>query len=122
MNCPPSKRPMKCEVLLCVLCLQLVQVEEDVLLKSGEIRVLRDSLRAAQQEVEAQRLKQVQVLTQQQQQQSSREKELLKKVQSLESELQFKGAEINDMRTPTDSITLITHVLRLKRSDRDRCD
>lgn len=78
---------------------KLEQVEEDIVLKSGEIRVLRDSLRAAQQDAETHRLKQVQVQTQIQKEQSHREKELLKKVQSLESELQFKEAEIHDMKS-----------------------
>ncbi|KAJ0002664.1 hypothetical protein NQD34_007813 [Periophthalmus magnuspinnatus] len=78
---------------------KLEQVEEDMLLKSGEIRVLRDSLRAAQQEAETQRLKIVQVQTHHQREQSQREKELLKKVQSLESQLQFKEAELNDARS-----------------------
>ncbi|XP_072288769.1 ATR-interacting protein [Eucyclogobius newberryi] len=78
---------------------KLAEVEEDVLLKSGEIKVLRDSLRSAQHQVETQRLKQIQVQDQQQKEQSLREKELLKKLQSLESQLQFKEAELNDMRS-----------------------
>lgn len=78
---------------------KLQEMEEDVVLKSGEIRVLRDSLRAAQHEAETHKLKQVQLQTQQQQEQSNREKDLLKKVQSLESQLQFKEAELNDMRS-----------------------
>ncbi|KAM7422027.1 hypothetical protein PAMA_010215 [Pampus argenteus] len=78
---------------------KLKEVEEEIVLKSGEIRVLRDSLKAAQQEKEAQRLNQMLLETQRQKEQSDKEKELNKKVQSLQSELQFKEAEINEMKT-----------------------
>lgn len=59
---------------------KLQEVEEDIVMKSGEIRVLRDSLRAAQQEAETQRQKQIQIQSQHQHDQSLKEKELLKKV------------------------------------------
>ncbi|XP_005811881.1 ATR-interacting protein isoform X1 [Xiphophorus maculatus] len=78
---------------------KLNEVEEEILLKSGEIRVLRDSLKAVQQEKETQRQNQVLLETQRQREQSDREKELNKKVLSLQSELQFKEAEINEMKT-----------------------
>ncbi|XP_047203407.1 ATR-interacting protein isoform X1 [Girardinichthys multiradiatus] len=78
---------------------KLKEVEEEILLKSGEIRVLRDSLKSAQQEKEAQRQNQILLETQRQKEQSDREKELNRKVQSLQSELQFKEAEINEMKT-----------------------
>lgn len=51
-------------------------------MKSGEIRVLRDSLKGAQQEKEAQRQNQILLETQRQREQSDREKELNKKVRS----------------------------------------
>uniref|UniRef100_A0A8D3E3L8 ATR-interacting protein n=1 Tax=Scophthalmus maximus TaxID=52904 RepID=A0A8D3E3L8_SCOMX len=76
----------------------LKELEEQIVLKSGEIRVLRDSLRAAQLEKEAQRQKQILLETQRQKETSDREKELNRKVQSLQSELQFKEAEINGMK------------------------
>ncbi|XP_028302964.1 ATR-interacting protein [Gouania willdenowi] len=78
---------------------KLKEVEDEILLKSGEIRVLRDSLKAAQQDKEAQRQNQILLDTQRKTEQSEREKELNKKVQSLQSELQFKEAEINDIKT-----------------------
>ncbi|XP_068578233.1 ATR-interacting protein isoform X2 [Cebidichthys violaceus] len=78
---------------------KLKEVEEDIVLKSGEIRVLRDSLKGAQQEKETQRQNQILLETQRQREQSDREKELNKKVQSLQSELQFKEAEIIEMKT-----------------------
>lgn len=78
---------------------KLKEVEEEIVFKSGEIRVLRDSLKAAQQEKEAQRQNQSLLDTQRQKEFSDREKELNRKVQSLQSELQFKEAEINEMKT-----------------------
>lgn len=78
---------------------KLAEAEEEVLLKSGEIQVLRDSLRSAQLQNEAHRLRQVQDQNQAQLDQSNRERELSKKVQSLESQLQFKDAEINELRS-----------------------
>ncbi|RVE72617.1 hypothetical protein OJAV_G00039230 [Oryzias javanicus] len=78
---------------------KLKEVEEEILLKSGEIRVLRDSLKTAQQEKEAQRQNQALLEAQRQNEQSQREKELSRKVQSLQAELQFKEAEINEMKT-----------------------
>lgn len=78
---------------------KLKEVEEEIVLKSGEIRVLRDSLIGAQQEKEAQRQNQILLETQRQREQSDREKELNRKVQSLQSELQFKEAEIIEIKT-----------------------
>ncbi|XP_054473032.1 ATR-interacting protein [Anoplopoma fimbria] len=78
---------------------KLKEVEEEIVLKSGEIRVLRDSLKGAQQEKETQRQNQILLETQKQREQSDREKELNRKVQSLQSELQFKEAEIIEMKT-----------------------
>ncbi|XP_049428322.1 ATR-interacting protein isoform X1 [Epinephelus fuscoguttatus] len=78
---------------------KLKEVEEEIVLKNGEIRVLRDSLKGAQQEKETQRQNQIQLEIQRQKEQSDREKELNRKVQSLQSELQFKEAEINEIKT-----------------------
>ncbi|XP_029908458.1 ATR-interacting protein isoform X3 [Myripristis murdjan] len=82
---------------------KLQQLEEDVVLKSGEVRVLRDALRAAQQEKEAQRQEQLLLQRDRQREQSDREKELSRKVQSLQSELQFKEAEMNEMKSKVHS-------------------
>ncbi|XP_060926081.1 ATR-interacting protein [Limanda limanda] len=78
---------------------KLKEVEDEIVSKSGEIRVLRDSLKSAQQEKEKQRENQMLQETQRQKEQSDKEKELNKKVQSLRCELQFKEAEINEMKT-----------------------
>lgn len=50
------------------------------MLKNGEIHVLRDSLKAAHHEKEAQKQNQILLDTQRQKEQSDREKELNKKV------------------------------------------
>uniref|UniRef100_A0A4W5RCE2 Uncharacterized protein n=1 Tax=Hucho hucho TaxID=62062 RepID=A0A4W5RCE2_9TELE len=78
---------------------KLKEVEEEILMKNGEIRVLRDSLRVAQQEKEAQRQAQLLLEREKRDTQSEKEKELSKKVQSLLSELHFKEAEMNEMKT-----------------------
>ncbi|XP_077429678.1 ATR-interacting protein [Vanacampus margaritifer] len=78
---------------------KLKEVEEEIVSKNGEIRVLRDSLRGAQQEKETQRQALALLEKQKQREQSDKEKELSKKVQSLQSELQFKEAEINEMKS-----------------------
>ncbi|KAI7791201.1 ATR-interacting protein [Triplophysa rosa] len=77
---------------------KLKEVEEEILMKNGEIRVLRDSLRLANQEKDQQRQAQLALEREKAQAQSEREKELTKKVQSLQSDLHFKEAEMNEMR------------------------
>ncbi|XP_061748040.1 ATR-interacting protein isoform X2 [Nerophis ophidion] len=75
------------------------KLEEEIVLKTGEIGVLRDSLRGVQQEKEVLRQNLVLLEAQKQREQSDREKELNKKVQSLRTELQFKESEINEMKS-----------------------
>ncbi|XP_056614846.1 ATR-interacting protein isoform X2 [Triplophysa dalaica] len=77
---------------------KLREVEDEILMKNGEIRVLRDSLRLANQEKDQQRQAQMALEREKAQAQSEREKELTKKVQSLQSDLHFKEAEMNEMR------------------------
>ncbi|KAM9813877.1 ATR-interacting protein [Neosynchiropus ocellatus] len=94
---------------------KLKEVEDEIILKSGEIRVLRDSLKAAQQEKDTQRQSHEVLEKQRQKEQSDKEKELNRKVQSLKSELQFKEAEINEMRTKlhsTDKMKTASPLLR----------
>nr|XP_061814226.1 ATR-interacting protein-like [Nerophis lumbriciformis] len=78
---------------------KLKEVEEEIVSKNGEIRMLRDSLKGAQQEKETQRQTLALLEKQKEREQSEKEKELSKKVQSLQSELQFKEAEINEMKS-----------------------
>ncbi|XP_056130796.1 ATR-interacting protein [Lampris incognitus] len=99
------------------LKLKLKEVENEMLVKNGEVRMLRDSLKGVQQQDEERRQAELQVEQQRQQEQSKKEKELKRKVQSLQSELHFKEAEINEMRTKLHSSeksnkTPVTSVLR----------
>ncbi|XP_016428454.1 ATR-interacting protein-like isoform X2 [Sinocyclocheilus rhinocerous] len=77
---------------------KLKEVEEEILMKNGEIRVLRDSLKQANQEKEQRRQTQLALEKEKAPAQSERDKELSRKVQSLQSELHFKEAEMNEMR------------------------
>ncbi|XP_056304301.1 ATR-interacting protein isoform X2 [Danio aesculapii] len=83
---------------------KLKEVEEEILMKNGEIRVLRDSLKQAHQEREQHRQAQIILEKEKTQAQSDREKELSRKVQSLQSELHFKEAEMNEMRGKLQSV------------------
>ncbi|MGH0192359.1 UNVERIFIED_CONTAM: hypothetical protein FKN15_009771 [Acipenser sinensis] len=78
---------------------KLKEVEDKLLLKTGEIKVLRDSLRQTEQERDQQRKAQLLQEKEKAQARSDKEKELLKKVQSLQSELHFKEAEVTEMKT-----------------------
>ncbi|KAJ8361057.1 hypothetical protein SKAU_G00175820 [Synaphobranchus kaupii] len=78
---------------------KLKEVEEKLLMKDGEIRVLRDSIRHTQQEKEQERQSQLLLEKERAHAQGEKEKELFKKVQSLQSELHFKEAEMNEIKT-----------------------
>ncbi|KAB5537081.1 hypothetical protein PHYPO_G00114740 [Pangasianodon hypophthalmus] len=82
---------------------KLKEVEEQILMKNGEIRVLRDSLRQANQEKDQQRQACLELERDRTHIQSEKEKELSKKVESLKSELHFKEAEMNEMRSKLQS-------------------
>ncbi|XP_076865479.1 ATR-interacting protein [Brachyhypopomus gauderio] len=82
---------------------KLKEVEDQILMKNGEIRVLRDSLKQANQEKEQQRQASHTVERQRALIQSEKEKELSKRVESLQSELHFKEAEMNEMRNKLQS-------------------
>ncbi|KPP79611.1 ATR-interacting protein-like, partial [Scleropages formosus] len=77
---------------------KLKQVEEELMVRSGEVRVLRDALRHTQQEKDEQRQALLQQEEQRAQAHSDKEKALNRKVQSLQSELHFKEAELSEMR------------------------
>ncbi|KAI5607588.1 ATR-interacting protein isoform X1 [Silurus asotus] len=82
---------------------KLKEVEEQILMKNGEIRVLRDSLRLANQEKEQQKQAYLELEKEKAHIQSEKEKELSKKFESLKSELHFKQAEMNEMRNKLQS-------------------
>ncbi|XP_055504259.1 ATR-interacting protein isoform X1 [Leucoraja erinacea] len=78
---------------------QFNEVQEELQIKKGEIKILRDCLRRVESEHDQQ--KRLHLLSEQEKSetQNQREKDFSKKVQSLQSELQFKDAEMNELRT-----------------------
>ncbi|XP_057561903.1 ATR-interacting protein isoform X5 [Hippopotamus amphibius kiboko] len=74
-------------------------MEEEVLIKNGEIKILRDSLHQTESILEEQRRSHFLLEQEKTQALSDKEKEFSKKLQSLQSELQFKDAEMNELRT-----------------------
>ncbi|XP_048190721.1 ATR-interacting protein isoform X2 [Perognathus longimembris pacificus] len=82
---------------------KLKAMEEEVLLKNGEIKILRDSLFQTELVLEEQRKAQFLLEQEKSQVLSEKEKEFSKKLQSLQSELQFKDAEMNELRTKLQS-------------------
>ncbi|KAE8611696.1 hypothetical protein XENTR_v10012563 [Xenopus tropicalis] len=78
---------------------KLKELQGEVLVKNGEIKVLRDSLRHTESNLEQQKISHVLMEKEKSQMQSERERELNKKMQSLQSELEFKDAEMNELRT-----------------------
>ncbi|XP_074168499.1 ATR-interacting protein isoform X4 [Rhinolophus sinicus] len=78
-------------------------MEEEVLIKNGEIKILRDSLHQTESTLEEQRRSHFLLEQEKTQALSDKEKEFSKKLQSLQSELQFKDAEMNELRTKLQS-------------------
>ncbi|KAM9592488.1 ATR-interacting protein isoform 1-T1 [Trichechus inunguis] len=78
---------------------KLKAMEEDVLVKNGEIKILRDSLHHTESILEEQKRSHFLLEQERAQALSDKEKEFSKKLQSLQSELQFKDAEMNELRT-----------------------
>ncbi|XP_027625106.1 ATR-interacting protein [Tupaia chinensis] len=82
---------------------KLKAMEEEVLVKNGEIKILRDSLHQTESILEEQRRSHLLLEQEKAQVLSEKEKEFSKKLQSLQSELQFKDAEMNELRTKLQS-------------------
>ncbi|XP_012626606.1 ATR-interacting protein [Microcebus murinus] len=82
---------------------KLKAMEEKVLIKNGEIKILRDSLHQTESILEEQRRSHFLLEQEKTQALSDKEKEFSKKLQSLQSELQFKDAEMNELRTKLQS-------------------
>ncbi|XP_069499960.1 ATR-interacting protein isoform X2 [Ambystoma mexicanum] len=78
---------------------KLKEVQDDILAKNGEIKVLRDSLRQSEHGQEQQRTTYLLLEKEKAKAQSEKDKEFSKKLQSLQSELHFKDAEMNEMKT-----------------------
>uniref|UniRef100_A0A8C5KUQ0 Uncharacterized protein n=1 Tax=Jaculus jaculus TaxID=51337 RepID=A0A8C5KUQ0_JACJA len=82
---------------------KLKAMEEEVLIKNGEIKILRDSLHQTESVLEEQRRAHFLLEQEKTQALSDKEKEFSKKLQSLQTELQFKDAEMNELRTKVQS-------------------
>ncbi|XP_038178557.1 ATR-interacting protein isoform X1 [Arvicola amphibius] len=82
---------------------KLKSMEEEVLIKNGEIKILRDSLHQTESILEEQRRSHFLLEQEKTQALNEKEKEFSKKLQSLQSELQFKDAEMNELRTKLQS-------------------
>ncbi|XP_007953479.1 ATR-interacting protein [Orycteropus afer afer] len=82
---------------------KLKAMEEDVLIKNGEIKILRDSLHQTESILEEQKRSHFLLEQEKAQALNDKEKEFSKKLQSLQSELQFKDAEMNELRTKLQS-------------------
>ncbi|XP_004452003.2 ATR-interacting protein isoform X1 [Dasypus novemcinctus] len=78
---------------------KLKSMEEEVLIKNGEIKILRDSLYQTESILEEQKRSYFLLEQEKSQALSDKEREFFKKLQSLQSELHFKDAEMNELRT-----------------------
>ncbi|NWR39159.1 ATRIP protein, partial [Tachuris rubrigastra] len=90
---------------------KLKEMQDEILTKNGEIKILRDSLQQMRCAVEEQKRSYLLLEQQKSQTLSEKEKEFSKKLQSLQSELQFKDAEINELRTRLQNYERNKHVV-----------
>uniref|UniRef100_A0A8D0G9M6 ATR interacting protein n=1 Tax=Sphenodon punctatus TaxID=8508 RepID=A0A8D0G9M6_SPHPU len=79
--------------------LQLKELQDEMLIKNGEIKILRDSMQQMESTMEEQRKSYILLEKERAQTLSEKEKDFSRKLQSLQSELQFKDAEMNELRT-----------------------
>nr|XP_056712652.1 ATR-interacting protein [Euleptes europaea] len=78
---------------------KLQEMQDEILIKNGEIRILRDSMQQMESTVEEQRKSHILLEEEKEVHLREKEKEFSKKLQSLQSELQFRDAEMNELRT-----------------------
>ncbi|NXL65792.1 ATRIP protein, partial [Chordeiles acutipennis] len=78
---------------------KLKEMQDEILTKNGEIKILRDSMQQMEYAMEEQKRSYMLLEQQKSQILSEKEKEFSKKLLSLQSELQFKDAEMNELRT-----------------------
>ncbi|XP_058025402.1 ATR-interacting protein isoform X2 [Ahaetulla prasina] len=78
---------------------KLKEMQDEILIKNGEIKILRDSMQQMESTVEDQRKSYILLERQNVQCLNEKEKEFSRKLQSLQSELQFRDAEMNELRT-----------------------
>ncbi|XP_064012460.1 ATR-interacting protein isoform X2 [Pogoniulus pusillus] len=89
---------------------KLKEMQDEILTKNGEIKILRDSMQQMEYAMEEQKRSYVLLEQQKTQTLSEKEKEFSKKLLSLQSELQFKDAEINEIRARLQNCERNKHV------------
>uniref|UniRef100_A0A8C2YBL4 ATR interacting protein n=2 Tax=Coturnix japonica TaxID=93934 RepID=A0A8C2YBL4_COTJA len=89
---------------------KLKEMQDEILTKNGEIKVLRDWMQQMEREMEEQKRSYVLLEQQQSQALGEKEREFSKKLLSLQSELQFKDAEMNELRTRLQNCERNKHV------------
>ncbi|XP_025916951.1 ATR-interacting protein [Apteryx rowi] len=78
---------------------KLKEMQDEILTKNGEIKILRDSMQQMEYAIEEQKKSYMLLEQEKSQTLNEKEKEFSKKLMSLQSELQFKDAEMNELRT-----------------------
>ncbi|XP_034294614.1 ATR-interacting protein [Pantherophis guttatus] len=78
---------------------KLKEMQDEILIKNGEIKILRDSMQQMESTVEDQRKSYILLERENAQCLNEKEKEFSRKLQSLQSELHFRDAEMNELRT-----------------------
>ncbi|NXW38014.1 ATRIP protein, partial [Phaetusa simplex] len=92
---------------------KLKEMQDEILTKNGEIKILRDSMQQMEYAMEEQKRSYMLLEQQKCQTLSEKEKEFSKKLLSLQSELQFKDAEMNELRTRLQNCERNKHVTQM---------
>ncbi|KFQ18573.1 ATR-interacting protein, partial [Merops nubicus] len=92
---------------------KLKEMQDEILIKNGEIKILRDSMQQMEHAMEEQKRSYVLLEQQKSQTLSEKEKEFSKKLLSLQSELQFKDAEMNELRIRLQNCERTKHVTQM---------
>lgn len=77
---------------------KMKEMQDEVLVKNGEIKILRDSMKQLESKMEKQHQSYALLEKEKAQTLSEKEKDFAKKLQSLQSEIQFKDAEMNELK------------------------
>ncbi|XP_062486645.1 ATR-interacting protein isoform X1 [Pezoporus occidentalis] len=91
---------------------KLKEMQDEILTKNGEIKILRDSMQQMEYAMEEQKRSYMLLEQQKSQILSEKEKEFSKKLLSLQSELQFKDAEMSELRTQLQKCERNKHVIQ----------
>ncbi|XP_066859153.1 ATR-interacting protein-like isoform X1 [Anser cygnoides] len=89
---------------------KLKEMQDEILIKNGEIKILRDSMQQMEYAMEEQKKSYMLLEQQKSQTLKEKEREFSKKILSLQSELQFKDAEMNELRTRLQNCERNKHV------------